>query len=124
MKSQKIAFIFLLGICVSSGSANVRSTVCETDDLGVQARLEFEPTGPGRAKASVMEYQGQSVLKDPDSIFNHMGVFYFRGENSIEFHAYEYSDDFHVMVPAFGGQLVVSAQGKCALDADVDAVAE
>jgi hypothetical protein len=102
---------------VDEGKCNYepQNIVCENEG-GTQAKLVFQGTSPGRAKASVMEYQGRSVLVDPYSVFNHMGVYPFRGAHGIEFIAYDSLDDFTVTVPAFGGKPVVTAKGKCRVE--------
>lgn len=87
--------------------------VCESEGSGTQARLEYQSAGPGKAKASVIEYQGRSVLVDPFSVFNHMGIYPFRAADGLEFTAYEFQDEFQITALAFGGQRVVTAKGKC-----------
>ncbi len=113
MKLEKIVIASLLGGLTLISSANAQVRICESDGNGMPAKLEFRPFAPGRQEALVMEYQGRNVLKDPLSVFNHMGIVFFRGESGITFNAYEDFDEFYVTVSVFGGQPVVTARGHC-----------
>lgn len=105
----------LMSLISVAALADDQVTVCESDGTGAQARIEFRYHRPGQYEALEMEYQGRNVMSDPLSIFNHMGFILFRATNGIEFNAAEYSDEFNVTVPAFGGQPLVTARGKCRL---------
>jgi hypothetical protein len=87
-------------------------TICEGDGAGGYVKLVFYFVGPGQYKALIMNYGSNDVLDNPISVFNHMGYILFRGSQGVKFNAFEYSDDFYVTVPAFGGQLK-TIEGKC-----------
>ncbi len=115
MKFRTIGATILVSFVSAAALADERVTICESDSTGTQARIEFRFHRPGQYEALEMEYQGRNVMSDPLSIFNHTGFILFRATNGIEFNAAEYSDEFNVTVPAFGGQPVVTVRGKCRL---------
>ncbi len=108
---MKFVITNLLALVALSPLAKAQ-LVCESAANSTSARLEFQFDQPGRMKATRMEYQGRSVLGDPLSDYNNMGVIFFHGADDINFHASENSDDFFVTVPAFGTQITVT-RGKC-----------
>src|ERR1044072_1287007 len=95
MNLKKSAAAALLSLF--SLNAAAQTVVCKSEGE-TQALLILQPAGPGRSEALAMEYEGKSVLKDPLSLFNHMGAILFKAEGALEFNAFEYSDDFFVTV--------------------------
>lgn len=109
---KKIIFVFIILMAKATFAAEL-VIFCKDDGMGLTANIQYRPFRAGQYEALMMEYAGNNVLKENLSIFNHMGLIDFRGKNGIQFHTFEYSNEFYVTVPTFGGTSLITARGHC-----------
>lgn len=112
MKFENIMTSTLLIMMSLPALAKDQLIICEGEGAA-SVHAEFRSVQPGYFEAVKLNYNGENVIDDPRSIFNHLGIILFRGKRGIEFHASENSDDFYVTVKSFGGEPLKNSQGKC-----------